>query len=129
MRQTCGFSHRAGLGQSPSLGLLFSLHGSLASFAKAADFQLVVHGFKAAGAAYTCNFGFNGLVISEYQNFSAAVAGHMVVMVLKYIAELQFRMPAQLQPADNAKVFKNFYVPIYSCLVVAIQQGNQFVNS
>lgn len=81
----------------------------------------MVCGLKPTSLAHARNFGFNGLIIFKYQNFSAASAGHMVVMVLKYVAELQFRTPPQLQTANYAKVFKNFYVPVHRSLIVTIK--------
>ncbi len=50
------------------------------------------------------------------------------MMVLESVAEFKLRMPAELESADDAKFFKDFYVAVDSCLVVPAQQGNKLSN-
>lgn len=87
--------------------------------AEAADFQLVMGGFEVLADCHLRNFFFYGRIFCQNYYLTALQAGEVVMMVLKDVAQFQLGVPAQLQAAYNAKLFKNFDVSIHGCLVMS----------
>lgn len=71
---------------------------------------------------------FDNRVFIQYCDFAAFQACHVVVMMLEGVAEFKLRMPAELKPADDAKLFKDLNVAVDGCLVVVAKQGNELRN-